>query len=66
MTRASLIKKIEKLENEFKANDTKIQEIRTANNGRYSELFYLQNRQREINDELHELDQQLWAMDAEK
>lgn len=66
MTRASLIKKIEKLENEFKANDTKIQEIRTANNGRYSELFYLQNRQREINDELHELDQQLWAMDAKK
>ena len=66
MTRASLIKKIEKLENEFKANDTKIQEIRTTNNGRYSELFYLQNRQREINDELHELDQQLWAMDAKK
>ena len=66
MTRKSLLTKIEKLEKEFKANDTKIQEIRTANNGRYSELFYLQNRQREINDELHELDQQLWAMDAEK
>ena len=65
MTRASLIKKIEKLENEFKANDTKIHEIRIANNGRYSELFYLQNRQREINDELHELDRQLWAMDED-
>lgn len=39
MTHASLIKKIEKLENEFKANDTKIHEIRTANNGHYSELW---------------------------
>lgn len=66
MTRQSLINKIEKLEKEFYANDARIKEIRSANNGHYSELFHLQDRQREINDELHELDQQLWAMDAEK
>lgn len=66
MTRKSLIAKIEKLEKEFFANDARIKEIRTANNGHYSELFRLQDRQREINDELHDLDQQLWAMDAEK
>lgn len=66
MTRQSLINKIEKLEKEFYANDARIKEIRSANNGHYSELFRLQDRQREINDELHELDQQLWAMDAEK
>ncbi len=53
--------KIDRLEDEFKQNDSRLQEL--ANNRCSAEYCSLHSRQKAINEEIHNLLEQLWSLE---
>ena len=61
MTIAKLNAQIDRLEAEFKANDNRLNELKS--NRTSEEYRRLHNRQHAINDEIHSLLEQLWSLE---